>query len=314
MKKSNYHNLALHLAGIYVVLLSCGYYQEKIITKLYGDQRFRYYVFVSFFQSLGGALIGLFVLRRKGLASSASRDLLLEYFKCSILKLLSSQLGYRAVDYVSYPTALMAKSCKAIPFLAMNLLVYGKKYAKRKYVSSALLTAGVFFFSLKRGSSLKSTQGNRAGGILMLFLSLVFDGYLSSSQDNIFKTYGTDSFHMMLYLSVFSSLISLAISTFSREFFAATAFILEHPSVLIDLTCISLLNITGQTFIYSMLEKHGGLALAVSAVPRKILSLIFSVVIFKHRLNIHQHIGLLLVFAGLGVELVFMRNKEAQGR
>lgn len=306
----NGHGLVLHLIAIYVSFLLFGYFQEKISISSNGKPQLKHYAFLSLMQGAGGAMVGLAVLRRRRMQIGASPWLLLDYFKCSAIRLLSSQLGHRASEHINYPTLVVARSCKVIPVLGMNFLLYGRRYEATKYISAALLTAGVLLFLSRSDGASSLSALRRANGVFPLLLSMVCDGSVNSIQDNIFKLYGTDSFHMMLYLNAFSAGMSLAMAMFSKELLCAVAFLRETPSALIDLVCLSTLNLLGQLCVYSMLEKYGALTLTVSTVFRKMLSVLLSIAVFKHKMCAAQYIGLALVFLSFCAEMLCAHGRR----
>lgn len=306
----NGHGLVLHLIVIYVSFLLFGYFQEKISINSNGKPQLKYYAFLSLLQGTGGAIIGFAVLKRRRMQIRAKPWLLLDYFKCSAIRLLSSQLGHRASEHINYPTLVVARSCKVIPVLGMNFLLYGRKYEAKKYISAAFLTAGILLFLTKSDGAGCLPAPGRANGVFLLLLSMVCDGSVNSIQDNIFKLYGTDSFHMMLYLNAFSAGMSLAMAMLSNELLCAIAFLKETPSALIDLVSLSTLNLLGQLCVYSMLEKYGALTLTVSTVFRKMLSVLISIAVFKHKMCAVQYIGLVLVFLSFCVEILCVQGKK----
>lgn len=71
-----------------------------------------------------------------------------------------------ALKYVNYPTQALAKSCKMLPVMAAQVLVFGKRYSLLEYLYVVLVTAGIIVFRWKGGSS---TEENSSFGLLLLF-------------------------------------------------------------------------------------------------------------------------------------------------
>jgi drug/metabolite transporter (DMT)-like permease len=59
---------------------------------------------------------------------------------------LATFLTWRALRYVSFPTQVLAKSCKALPIVLINRCA-GKRHSWTQYSSVLLITAGVVMFS-----------------------------------------------------------------------------------------------------------------------------------------------------------------------
>lgn len=108
-----------------------------------------------------------------------------------------------SLSYVSYPTAVLAKSSKLIPTMIMSGLVESKHFEWEEIIGAILITGGVVLFNLSRmgllggakGPSTSSYQGRHtdsAFGILLLLFSLFMDGLLASCQ-SLLKTHNSSS-------------------------------------------------------------------------------------------------------------------------
>ena len=81
-------------------------------------------------------------------------------------------LTWRALRYVNFPTQVLAKSCKALPIMAVNRLA-GKKHSWMQYSSVSLITAGVVLFMMYReGMDHVEEQQHSLSGAVLLFFAL----------------------------------------------------------------------------------------------------------------------------------------------
>lgn len=99
----------------------------------------------------------------------------------------STFCSVRSLRYVIYPIQVLAKSCKPVPVMLMGALL-GKRYSLKKYINVFFIVLGVGLFtgggkmsSRKSASSSSSavqddTNNYQIFGILLLFISLCFDG------------------------------------------------------------------------------------------------------------------------------------------
>ena len=108
----------------------------------------------------------------------------------------STFCSVRSLRYVIYPIQVLAKSCKPVPVMLMGALM-GKKYSLKKYINVFFIVLGVGLFTgggKMSSSSSSSSSSNNSGatvenedttansshyqtmGILLLFISLCFDG------------------------------------------------------------------------------------------------------------------------------------------
>lgn len=86
----------------------------------------------------------------------------------SLFQTLAGPIGFHALKSISYPTMVLAKSCKLIPVLLLNVLLYRRKFGGHKYLVVALVSAGISMFM---GFGGKSKGGsNSAFGLSLLLV------------------------------------------------------------------------------------------------------------------------------------------------
>lgn len=242
--------------------------------------------------------------------------LLLRYLAISVLQSTASQLGFLSLRYISYPTQTLAKSCKLVPVLLMNVVLYRRKFAPYKYAVVLLVTLGIYLFMAfapsKKGG--KGPESSSLVGLALCLLNLIVDGTTNSTQDEVFSRYRRESVsagQMMLVMNAISALLMGATLTFGRgELAIALGFISRHPDVLRDMFAYALAGAVGQVAIFETLERFGSLTLVSITVTRKLFTMLLSVFVYKHELSSVQWIGVAVVFAGIGIEA---REKRREG-
>ncbi|KAG6372862.1 UDP-galactose transporter [Boletus reticuloceps] len=247
---------------------------------------------------------------------SYRQRLLLGYLQCSSFIALAAPFGFAALSYITYPTMVLGKSCKLVPVMLMNFLLYRRKFAPHKYLVVALVTTGIsvfmFFGNEKpaKGTSNKVSDGPQSPylqliGIAYLLVNLIFDGIINSTQDELFsRPWNTP---ITTYPCPPSS------SGAQSEFSSALEFIQSHPSVVIPLLQFSLTGALGQLFIFETLQHFGSLTLVTITLTRKMFTMILSVVVYNHKLTVGQWLGAAIVFAGISVE-AFVKRKDVHAK
>lgn len=304
MKKSHRYSMILHILGIYFMFIAGGYYQEALSRSFYSNQKFTFYMFLNILQNIFGAMVGILILRLRETTLNLSIPLLADYTKCSILKVVSSQLSYKSIEHVTYSMLLILKSCKVLPVLIITYLAYGKVFPVRKYVSAIVLTTGVLIFMFT-GHNRSSSTINLVPGVSLIVMSLISEGMMNSIQENIFRKYLVDSYHMMTISNILSALISLCVSVFTREISEGVYFTMRNPEVLKNIVLLCVFNVTGQIFIYSMLQNHGSITLAMVNVTRKLFSVFLSFIAFNNPISRLQILGLGCVALGFFIEISY---------
>jgi len=214
-----------------------------------------------------------------------NRSLLLRYLQCSVFITTAAPFSFAALSYISYPAMVLGKSCKLIPVMIMNLLLYRRRFAPHKYLVVLILTLGITIFmgfSNEHPASAKSRNGGEHGtayanaiGVTYLLINLALDGATNSTQDEIFTRYNVTGQQMMFWINILCTVQSSFLSVLplpyipvihpssngETELAVALRFIRSHPSIVIPLAQFAFTGALGQLFIYETLQHFGSLTL-----------------------------------------------------
>ncbi|KND02279.1 UDP-galactose transporter HUT1 [Spizellomyces punctatus DAOM BR117] len=316
--------LAVCVVGIYACFLTWQLTQESVTTQSYGGQKFRYFVFLNVAQSLCASLVGYIYLslRRKKL-DLPPPALQRIYLRCSLFSTVAPLFGYASLKHIDYPTMILGKSCKLVPVLLMNFLIYRRTFAWHKYVVVALITTGVSCFMLlhqqegDEGSAKRGGKTNSLYGLALLAINLLMDGATNSTQDQIFHRFKVSGSSMMVFMNLISSTLMalyLLLYPFTTELGDALAFCAAHPRIIYDILLFGFCGAIGQCFIFHTLERFGAVSLVTVTVTRKMFSILLSFFWFDHHLTIGQWGAVGLVFVGIGMEAYMKRSGADKGK
>jgi UDP-galactose transporter B1 len=233
---------------------------------------------------------------------------------------------------------VLAKSCKLVPVMLMNVVLYRRKFAPYKYLVVALVTIGITSFMFlgdeKKGHKSSNAPGKPAVsgwaqliGMLYLLANLLLDGVVNSTQDQIFQTFKPSGQQMMFHINLFSTLISTLLSFLplphipvihptdagELELVYAIQFLKSHPGALKALAQFAITGALGQLFIYETLQHFGSLTLVMITLTRKLCTMLLSVFVYNHTLTDGQWAGAGIVFAGIFVEAL-VKGKEIHAK
>ncbi|KAI0916984.1 hypothetical protein AcW1_007705 [Taiwanofungus camphoratus] len=254
--------------------------------------------------------------------SLSTRSLLLRYFQCSIFITSAAPFGFAALSYITYPAMVLGKSCKLVPVMLMNVILYRRRFAPHKYLVVAMVTLGITMFmgfgnekSSKAKASGELSAYTQLIGITYLLINLAIDGATNSTQDEIFVRYRVTGQQMMFWINLFCTVLTSFISVLplpyipvlhpshsGTELQDAAEFIRTHPSVVTPLAQFALTGALGQLFIFETLQHFGSLTLVTITLTRKLFTMLLSVVVYNHKLTKGQWLGAAVVFAGISVE------------
>lgn len=236
-----------------------------------------------------------------------------------------------ALSYLSYPLQSLMKSCKIVPVMLMRMIVNKKRYRLIEYAQVVCVTAGIAVFMLNDGKSAKHQTKQHAAdewqrwciGVALCCLSLVMDGFTGPTQEKINSEYKPTMSCMMLSMNAWAiGLVTMGLVA-TGQLQSGLAFVREYPSILQEAALFSLLSALGQACILLTLRRFDSLILVTITTTRKFFTILGSVMAFGHQLKSMQWVGVALVFAGLGVEILdkygrkqrqMQQHKHTQGK
>jgi UDP-galactose transporter B1 len=241
--------------------------------------------------------------------------------QCAVLNSLGSPFGYASLKHIDYPTMILGKSCKLVPVMIMNIILYRRKFALHKYIVVGMVTVGISLFMLFADHGSKASRGPQQSslfGLSLLLINLLIDGATNSTQDEIFSRFTITGSQLMFIMNALATIITLAVlqapipatvSSFfgasnssGNEFKVAIEFIKSYPKVLQDILLFSSAGAIGQLFIFETLSHFGSLTLVTITVTRKLFTMLLSVFTFNHKLSFGQWGGIAIVFLAIGLE------------
>jgi hypothetical protein len=170
----------------------------------------------------------------------------------------STFTSVRSLRYVIYPVQVLAKSCKPIPVMLMGLL-FGKRYPTKKYANVILIVFGVALFmgsGGKGGGKAGTTPGGQLLGLLLLFMSLCFDGGTGAYEDKLMRRHRVGAFDLMFNIQFAKMLLAgLALIITGQINFFGTMVTDNGPILLL----LGFSGAMGQVFIFICISKFGAL-------------------------------------------------------
>lgn len=165
----------------------------------YGEAReqFTYSMSLVFFQCLVNTFFALAFIYISGSSKFKSSGILSSkldttsnfFYIFSAFSYLTAMVSSNmALQHVSYPTQVIAKSCKPIPVMIIGVLYAKKRYPLLKYLFVFLIVLGVGTFMYNPSKSSSGSKGTTTSliwvGELLLMFSLVMDGFTGAIQVN----------------------------------------------------------------------------------------------------------------------------------
>jgi hypothetical protein len=126
-------------------------------------------------------------------------------------------MSNEALQYVTYPTQALAKSCKMIPVLIGRVVFLRTKYSWMKYACVLLMTAGIAMFQLS-GKKKMSAEGfgGEGFGMLLLGISLALDGVTGPMQEQL-KKYNLSNNQQIIVNNVWGTVLMVVVAAWQGQ-------------------------------------------------------------------------------------------------
>lgn len=285
-----------------VSYLTWGVLQEKIMTREYVGQDgkskafFKDSQFLVFSNRFLAFIIAASYIMSQQLRQRAP---LFKYSYASFSNIMSAWLQYEALKFISFPTQVLAKSCKIIPVMIMGRIISRNKYEFYEYIVAVAISIGMILFLSGSYDHSKHTPVTTITGLFLLVMYMVFDSFTSNWQSEIFKSYGVTSMQMMCGVNLFSTLFTAASLLVQGGFSEGIAFATEHPKFLIDCIILSVSSTIGQLFIFYTISKFGAVIFTIIMTVRQAIAILLSCLIYHHDISVLGIFGVIIVFLAI---------------
>lgn len=226
----------------------------------------------------------------------------------------STFTSVRSLRFVIYPIQVLAKSCKPVPVMIMGTFM-GKRYDLRKYINVVMIVLGVALFmgggdNSKGKDDDEKSNSSQFIGILLLFISLCFDGGTGAYEDKLMSVHSVQPFDLMYNIQLGKTILA-----------GVSLLVLNQVHIFIQmcqdmgllLVALGLSGAMGQVFIFVTIAKFGALTCSIIGLSRKITTLLASIYFYGHHLNGVQVSGLVISVTAMVMNFMGKSKKGGHG-
>lgn len=244
------------------------------------------------------------------------------FFQSGISQVMAKTFTSLALSAgLSFPVCTLAKSAKIVPVM-IGQIILGKttKYALRDYAFALLLVSGTALLSLNTGNNAGNSSSKSVSsiaGLLWIMASLCMDGVTAGLQkriqnDTTHGSPGTLDFLLLTNLSMGAVAFAVAVllpthssSTVSvtNELLAGIQFLHDNREALRMVSILCCCSFIGQSFIFFVISQFDPLVCSTITTTRKILSVLWSILMKGHSISLQGQFGIMLAVGGLLLEV-----------
>jgi adenosine 3'-phospho 5'-phosphosulfate transporter B3 len=189
-----------------------------------------------------------------------------------------------ALSYLNYATRIVFKSAKIIPVMAFSVLIVGKKYNWKEWLSAAILVAGIVLFTL---GDVASSPAFAPIGVALIAGALCVDAICANFEEKNFFRCETPSTtqEVLCYASLIGTVYGLIPLIASGGLNAAIAHSMQYTQVVPMIMGFSVMGYSSVSFILSLIKYFGATEAEIVKSLRKVLSIVISFMLFPKELN-----------------------------
>jgi solute carrier family 35 (UDP-galactose transporter), member B1 len=133
-------------------------------------------------------------------------------------------------------------------------------------------------------------------GVLLLFLSLCFDGGTGAYEDKLMAVHHVGPFDLMYNIQLGKTILAGVSLLVLNQ---VHTFLQMCQDMGFLLVALGLSGALGQVFIFVTISKFGALTCSIMGLARKIATLVASIIFFGHSLTSIQFTGLMIAVASM---------------
>lgn len=218
---------------------------------------------------------------------------------------------------INYVLHIVLRSSKFFGVLFFNFISKSKenKISVNELVLGFFFTVGVAVFSFT--GSKKNEQSTSLFGLFCALAAFFLDGAVSYYQGKTRNVNmpSVSSFCFMQMTNFWCLIASVVFSLMKNSFHEGFRLLLTNPDVLLIMLTLACVSVVGQFFTFDHINRFGSISLSLVNTVRKILSIILSVLIYRHPMNLARYCGLGIIFLVLisntfGKQIILWLNKK----
>ena len=137
----------------------------------------------------------------------------------------------------------------------------------------------------------------------MLLAAITFDAFFSDSQAYCKSMYKPTQNQLFLAANLYGFTLIFLFSLFSGELIPSLRFLIQHPALQRDLFMAASLQVLSQISVYYVISNFKQHIYPLISTVRKLLTILFSIFMFKHHMHFYQWVSIAIVFVAMSYEM-----------
>lgn len=225
---------------------------------------------------------------------------------CAVMVCISTHTYMLAIYLTNFPIVMLVKSCNIVSVVVVGVFcsrVRDKSLAlgPKKIFVAAMVSIGIILYNFG-GDQKHKEKATDPLGLVLLFISLVADGFLPDYQAVIKSEYNPRPLEMFEHINKWVTILSFFYATISGNFVSNIHFVQKHPQLGYDMILLSCLTTLGQIFVYRMIKQFKQHIVPFVITTRKIFTVVISIIVYGHNTTLFQILAIIVIFGTTSYE------------
>ena len=134
-------------------------------------------------------------------------------------------------------------------------------------------------------------------------MAITFDAFFSDSQAYCKAMFKPSQNQLFLSANLYGFVLIFLFALFSGELMPSIRFLMKHPQARLDILSVASLQVISQISVYYVISNFKQHIYPLISTVRKVLTVLFSIWIFKHSVHFFQWISIVIVFSAMAYEM-----------
>jgi adenosine 3'-phospho 5'-phosphosulfate transporter B3 len=218
-----------------------------------------------------------------------------------------------SVNYISFPTKVVFRSCKLVPTMVIATVMNRKIFSSIEYMCAFAICTGLVFFSV---ADWKLAPTFNPIGLVMVFLSVCADAVLPNAQERLFGM-GASRVEVTFFTNIFTLIAMTAMTLASGDLVAIIRHAMVDHQLALYMGVYTAVSYIAISAYMRLVKGFGGVSAVYLTTARKAMTLVLSFLLFPKDFSWFYVSGAGLVLGSLMAVSLYkqkiQKEKEATG-
>lgn len=229
------------------------------------------------------------------------------FILCGVIQVLSKSFVNIASLKLSYSTEIVIRSCKIVPVVIFNIIVF------RKVPNFYIIISTIFMGLGTCGMAITDIQMKNIfsySGLVYGIIALILDSTVCNIESLLFDEIQISEIELIAYEYTTGSILMLMFEIINKEYLLLVEKILDNYYILLYILLFCISGILAIYFSLLCTKQYGIITTVMVTSSRKFMGIILSFLLFKNKVfSVNHAFSLVFIVSGSFIYIMYKYNK-----